>query len=125
VNPDFSKKTGVLENTGIRSRIFAFPETAGTSAGGSRSRQREVKVAWYDAAMSDGTIRILSHALRLSIAERAELATALLASLDGEPDNEIESIWATEIESRAARVRSGKAQVRPWNEIRPRTGLGW
>ena len=56
-------------------------------------------------------------ALALSIAERAELAADLLASLDGEPDADVDEAWAAEIERRAHRVRSGQANGRPWSEV--------
>ena len=63
---------------------------------------------------------ILSNAMRLSTAERAKLAAALLASLDGEPEEDVEAAWAAEIQQRVERVRSGKAKGRPWSEVRKR-----
>ena len=62
--------------------------------------------------------RVLDQALQLELAERAELAAELLASLDGEADEEVEAAWAAEIERRAARVRSGEDEGRPWSEVR-------
>ncbi|MBI4524479.1 MAG: addiction module protein [Deltaproteobacteria bacterium] len=70
--------------------------------------------------MSKRTDDILNSAIRLSTAERAELAAELLASLDGEPENDVEAAWAAEIERRAQRVRSGEAKGRPWAEVRER-----
>jgi putative addiction module component (TIGR02574 family) len=70
--------------------------------------------------VSKTTESILNNALRHPASERAELAAALLASLDGEPEDEVEAAWAAEIERRAARVRSGKAKGRPWPEVRER-----
>lgn len=63
---------------------------------------------------------ILTSAMRLSINERAEIASALLASLDSEPDAAVESAWAAEIEQRIERIKSGKAKGRPWDEVRKR-----
>lgn len=63
---------------------------------------------------------ILNEAMRLSTTERAALAAALLASLDGEPEDEVEAAWAAEIQRRAERVRSGEAKGRPWSEVRAR-----
>ncbi len=63
---------------------------------------------------------LLAKAMRLSTAQRAELAAALLASLDGEPEDDVEAAWAKEIEQRATRVRSGQAKGRPWPEVRAR-----
>ena len=63
---------------------------------------------------------ILSAVMQLSITERAEIVTALLASLDGEPDDAVEAAWSAEIEHRIARIRSGTAKGRPWAEVRKR-----
>ncbi len=74
----------------------------------------------YYSAMSRTTDDILSKAKRLSIAERAELAAELLASLDGESEENVEAAWAAEIARRVERVRSGQAKGRPWPEVRER-----
>ena len=74
----------------------------------------------YHQLMSKMTESILADALRLPASERAELAAVLLASLDGEPEDQVEVAWAVEIERRAERVRSGKAKGRPWPEVRDR-----
>jgi putative addiction module component (TIGR02574 family) len=68
--------------------------------------------------MDKTTDDILSNAMQLSTTERAELAAALLASLDGEPEEEVEAAWAAEIQRRIERVRSGKAKGRLWSEVR-------
>jgi len=70
--------------------------------------------------MSKTTDDILNKAKRLSTAERAELAAGLLASLDGEPEDDVEAAWALEIQRRVERVRSGEAKGRPWPEVRER-----
>lgn len=57
---------------------------------------------------------------RCTTMERAELAAALLASLDGEPEEDVEAAWAAEIQRRAEQVRSGHAKGRPWSEVRER-----
>ena len=53
---------------------------------------------------------ILTEAMQLSIIDRAEIASALLASLDGEPDDGVEAAWAAEIERRIERIKSGAAK---------------
>jgi putative addiction module component (TIGR02574 family) len=63
---------------------------------------------------------ILTSAMQLSITERAEIASALLASLDGEPDDAVEVAWAAEIERRIERIKSGAAKGRPWSKVRKR-----
>jgi putative addiction module component (TIGR02574 family) len=70
--------------------------------------------------MSKTTSNLLNNALRLTPAERAELAAELLASLDGEPEDDVEAAWATEIQRRVERVSSGQAKGRSWSEVRER-----
>jgi len=57
---------------------------------------------------------VLDEALRLSPKQRAEL----LASLNGEVDNDVEAAWAVEIEHRARRVLNGEAEFEDWASIR-------
>jgi putative addiction module component (TIGR02574 family) len=66
------------------------------------------------------TSKLLKDALKLDVAERAELASELISSLDAEGDEEAEAAWVTEIEERAARARSGKDPGKPWPEVRDR-----
>jgi putative addiction module component (TIGR02574 family) len=68
--------------------------------------------------MSKTAQKVLHEALRLELSERAELAAELLASLDGEPDQDVEAAWAAEIERRAARARSGEDAGSPWAAAR-------
>lgn len=70
--------------------------------------------------MSKTTDDILNNAMQLSATERAELAAALLASLDGETEDAVEAAWAAEIQRRVERVRSGEAKGRSWSEVRDR-----
>jgi len=74
--------------------------------------------------MSKTSEDILNNAMRLSTTERAELAAALLASLDGEPEEAVEAAWATEIQRRIDRVRSGAAKGRSWSDVRDRLERG-
>lgn len=53
----------------------------------------------------------------LSSADRAELASYLLESLDGPPDANAAQAWEAELIQRADEVRSGRAQGRPANEV--------
>ncbi|HKI85854.1 MAG TPA: addiction module protein [Thermoanaerobaculia bacterium] len=66
--------------------------------------------------MSKTGRKVLDEALQLDLADRAEVAAELLASLDGEPDEDVEAAWAAEIERRATRARSGEDRGRPWAE---------
>jgi putative addiction module component (TIGR02574 family) len=63
---------------------------------------------------------ILTTAMQLPIIDRAEIACALLASLDGEPDDGVEAAWAAEIERRIERIKSGAVTGQPWSEVRKR-----
>ena len=74
--------------------------------------------------VTKATEKLLKSALELELDERAELAAELLASLDGVPDEDVEAAWAVEIESRAARARSGEDPGRPWPEVRDRIKRG-
>jgi len=67
--------------------------------------------------MVDPAREILATALTLSVDERAELAAELLASLDGEPDEDVEAAWAAEIETRIRRVRAQGSQGRTADEV--------
>jgi putative addiction module component (TIGR02574 family) len=66
--------------------------------------------------MGEGAKKLLSQALQLPLEERAQLAADLLASIDGEPDEDVDAAWAAEIERRAARALAGKSEGRPWRE---------
>jgi putative addiction module component (TIGR02574 family) len=62
--------------------------------------------------MSEDTRHLLDEALRLPMAERAKLASELLASMDGEPDADADEAWAAEIERRATRALRGESKGR-------------
>lgn len=72
--------------------------------------------------MGEGAKKLLSQALRLSLDERAQLAAELIASIDGEPDEDAEAAWAKEIARRATRARAGKSKGRPWRAALKRLG---
>ncbi len=61
---------------------------------------------------------ILNDAIELPVRDRADLAAELIASLDGEPESEVNAAWAEEVERRAASVADGTAKGRPWSEVR-------
>lgn len=52
--------------------------------------------------------------LKLAPSDRAMLAEHLIASLD--QDNEIEAIWAVEVEKRVAEIESGSVAGMPLGE---------
>jgi putative addiction module component (TIGR02574 family) len=54
----------------------------------------------------------------LSPSERAELAENLLASLDGEPETDVEAAWASEIERRARESLANADDDLSWEPVR-------
>lgn len=67
--------------------------------------------------MTEQVQAVLATALRLTVKERADLAAELLASLDGEPDEDVEAAWAIEIERRVRRLDEEGSRGRPWQEV--------
>lgn len=65
--------------------------------------------------MSTEARHVLEEALRLPLAERAGVIAELIASMDGEPDADVEEAWAAEIERRAARAISGQSSGRDFD----------
>ena len=49
-----------------------------------------------------------------------DIAAKLIASLDGEPEEDVEAAWATEAERRVGEVETGRARLVPWDEIERR-----
>jgi hypothetical protein len=73
--------------------------------------------------MTSKSQAILREALALPLAERADVAAELLASLDrAEAENpaEVEAAWAVEIEKRAGRVMAEESSGVEWEEVRRR-----
>ncbi len=68
--------------------------------------------------VSDRARKLLQDALELPLPERAELAADLLASLDGEPDKDVEDAWAAEIERRARDAVTNPEDDIAWETIR-------
>ena len=72
----------------------------------------------YNPVMSDRARKVLVDAMELPIAERAELAADLLASLDGEPDSDVEAAWSREIERRAKEALANSDDDIAWEVVR-------
>lgn len=70
--------------------------------------------------MRDIHRHLLDQVLQLPEKDRAEFASELLASLDGEAEPGVEAAWAVEIERRASRVLSGESAGEDWDEVRTR-----
>lgn len=70
--------------------------------------------------MTKSAEAVLADALRLDSESRAELATELLASLDGPADPGAEAAWAAEIERRVAAIEAGSVKLESWETVRRR-----
>ena len=72
------------------------------------------------APVSPNAKKLLEEALELPDDSRAELAAALIESLDepGDSADEVESSWSAEIERRIRDVESGAVKPIPWEEAR-------
>lgn len=68
--------------------------------------------------MTDRARKLLHDAMELPLPERAELAADLLASLDGEPDSDVEAAWASEIERRAREAIANPDDDVAWETVR-------
>ena len=60
-----------------------------------------------ETAMTTLVEELSARAKTLSAQDRARLAEELLASLDQEPDSEVDAAWDREIQRRVAEVESG------------------
>lgn len=77
----------------------------------------------YAVQMGNDARTLLTEALELAADDRAELAAELLASLDeptSDSQEEVDRLWAAEIERRSHRVLSGESLGEPWDEARQR-----
>ena len=61
---------------------------------------------------------LLDQALALTEEERAELAGALLESLEPTADADVEGAWRREVARRVAELDSGVARTVPWEQVR-------
>jgi putative addiction module component (TIGR02574 family) len=61
---------------------------------------------------------LLQEALTLPDQERAEIAGALLESLEPEPEVDVETAWRQEVAARMAVLEAGEVTMTPWEEIR-------
>ena len=67
--------------------------------------------------MSNVLTELKEKATQLSEIERAELALALIASLDGPADPDVEETWRIEVERRIGEIERGEVQLIPGDEV--------
>jgi putative addiction module component (TIGR02574 family) len=76
--------------------------------------------------MANALSELKTKASQLPERDRAELALALIESLDGPADSGVEEAWREEIERRVRQVERGEVQLVPGEEVfaRVRRRLG-
>lgn len=67
---------------------------------------------------------VLEEALKLTACERAEMAEQLIASLDEEPDSDVEQAWQEEVRRRLQQIERGEVKAIPWEEVQRRLRHG-
>jgi putative addiction module component (TIGR02574 family) len=69
--------------------------------------------------VTDVAETLLEQALMLPAVDRAQLASGLLASLDGDDVDEaqVERVWSMEAERRAAEIASGEVTPVSWEQV--------
>ena len=68
--------------------------------------------------MAEDAAELLTHALKLPPAARAELDDSLIDSLDAEVDENAEEAWSHEIALRVRALDSGAVHTIAWDEVR-------
>jgi len=61
---------------------------------------------------------ILNAALRLPEREQVELATELLAHLEGAGEGDVDAAWAAEVERRTREIERGVVKPVPWSAVK-------
>lgn len=72
--------------------------------------------------MPDPVAELSERARELAPEDRARLAEELLASLEGEPEAEVDVAWDVEIRKRIAEVENGSARLSSAEEVFARVG---
>jgi putative addiction module component (TIGR02574 family) len=67
--------------------------------------------------MSTELAELKRKAAQLREDERAELALALISSLDGEPETGVDEAWRLEIARRIAQIDRGEVQLVPGDDV--------
>lgn len=67
--------------------------------------------------MTETAERLKNELSHLSIQDRAELASFLIHSLDGEVDEDIDTAWDTELTQRMQEINNGTASGKPSHQV--------
>jgi putative addiction module component (TIGR02574 family) len=68
--------------------------------------------------MTERANALLKQAMALAEAERAEIAGALLESLEPSSDTGVDEAWSEEVRRRLTQLDAGSAELIPWEEVR-------
>ncbi|HVF59488.1 MAG TPA: addiction module protein [Thermoanaerobaculia bacterium] len=63
---------------------------------------------------------VLKEALALPEEDRADIAGALLESIEPDSEAEVEAAWRQEVAARVAALDAGEVETIPWEEVRAR-----
>jgi putative addiction module component (TIGR02574 family) len=61
---------------------------------------------------------IVNAAIKLTESDRLQIVEELLASLEPEPDKDVDAAWAAEVERRSRQIKDGIVRPIPWKEVR-------
>lgn len=61
---------------------------------------------------------IVNAAIKLDESDRLQLVEELLASLDTDNDDDIDTAWAAEIEKRSREIKRGVVSPIPWSVVK-------
>lgn len=70
--------------------------------------------------MARAAKEIVKDAMGLPEKERIRVVESLLASLEPESDENVDSAWAAEIERRSREIKEGTVRLLPWKTVRSR-----
>jgi len=70
--------------------------------------------------MTDAARKLLADVLALPEEERVEIASEVLASLDGPPDADWDDVWLAELERREHAAAARGTPAPEWSEVRAR-----
>jgi putative addiction module component (TIGR02574 family) len=72
------------------------------------------------AQMSPELSKLLDEALMLPLDEQELLANSLLSHVAENTDESVQAAWDEEIKRRIEEIRSGRAKMIPWEDVRTR-----
>jgi len=80
----------------------------------------------YTPQMTGSARKLLDEVLALPEAERLEMASEIIASVDGPRDGDWDAAWLAELDRRADAAKSRGQSASEWSDVRARVlkGLG-